>query len=100
MVDSQFITPDSPPHYLNRLELLALLSAFAHTSNEATGVQMIFLDYDLQRRLYAWARARGTPDAALAFVLQYPRGASELAGLVRHWPNHTDHLHVRFKPAH
>jgi FMN-dependent oxidoreductase (nitrilotriacetate monooxygenase family) len=29
IVDSQFITPDSPPHYLNRLEPLTLLSALA-----------------------------------------------------------------------
>ncbi|WP_027345200.1 NtaA/DmoA family FMN-dependent monooxygenase [Hamadaea tsunoensis] len=34
IVDSQFITPDSPNHYLNRLEPLTLLSAVAvHTSN-------------------------------------------------------------------
>jgi FMN-dependent oxidoreductase (nitrilotriacetate monooxygenase family) len=34
IVDSQFITPDSPNHYLNRLEPLTLLSAIAvHTSN-------------------------------------------------------------------
>lgn len=34
IVDSQFITPDSPPHYLNRLEPLTLLSALAtHTSH-------------------------------------------------------------------
>ncbi|MFC0528619.1 NtaA/DmoA family FMN-dependent monooxygenase [Phytohabitans kaempferiae] len=33
IVDSQFITPDSPNHYLNRLEPLTLLSAVAvHTS--------------------------------------------------------------------
>src|ERR1700712_2655849 len=29
IVDSQFITPFSPPHYLNRLEPLTLLSALA-----------------------------------------------------------------------
>jgi len=29
IVDSQFITPDSPPHYLNRLEPATLLSALA-----------------------------------------------------------------------
>jgi murein endopeptidase len=75
----------------------ALLVAFARTADRPDGVEMIFLDYQLQRRLYAWARARGTPDSALAFVLQYPRGPSDLAGLVRHWPNHADHLHVRFK---
>jgi len=34
VVDSQFITPYSPPHYLNRLEPLTLLSAVAtHTRN-------------------------------------------------------------------
>jgi FMN-dependent oxidoreductase (nitrilotriacetate monooxygenase family) len=34
IVDSQFITPDSPNHYLNRLEPLTLLSAVAvHTTN-------------------------------------------------------------------
>jgi FMN-dependent oxidoreductase (nitrilotriacetate monooxygenase family) len=34
IVDSQFITPDSPHHYLNRLEPLTLLSAVAvHTSH-------------------------------------------------------------------
>ncbi|WP_433305929.1 LLM class flavin-dependent oxidoreductase [Actinoplanes sp. CA-030573] len=34
IVDSQFITPDSPHHYLNRLEPLTLLSAVAvHTTN-------------------------------------------------------------------
>lgn len=77
----------------------ALIAAFARTADRPDGVDMIFLDYDAQRRLYAWARARGTPDAALAFVLQYPRGKTELVGLVRHWPGHGDHMHVRFKPA-
>lgn len=33
IVDSQFITPDSPPHYLNRLEPLTLLSALAVATN-------------------------------------------------------------------
>ncbi|ROQ36516.1 FMN-dependent oxidoreductase (nitrilotriacetate monooxygenase family) [Frondihabitans sp. PhB188] len=33
IVDSQFITPDSPPHYLNRLEPLTLLSALAVTTS-------------------------------------------------------------------
>jgi FMN-dependent oxidoreductase (nitrilotriacetate monooxygenase family) len=33
IVDSQFITPDSPPHYLNRLEPLTLLSALSVTTS-------------------------------------------------------------------
>ncbi|MET0780250.1 MAG: LLM class flavin-dependent oxidoreductase [Microbacterium sp.] len=37
IVDSQFITPHSPPHYLNRLEPLTLLSALA-TRTERIGL--------------------------------------------------------------
>jgi hypothetical protein len=75
----------------------ALLTAFARTSHLDDGVKMIFLDYDVQARLHAWARKRGTPDDQLASLLQYPRGKDSLSGLVRHWPHHADHLHVRFK---
>jgi hypothetical protein len=63
-------------------------------------VQIIFLDYDVQARLHAYARRRGTPDPQLASLLQYPRGKDAFAGLVRHWPSHLDHLHVRFKTGH
>jgi len=77
----------------------ALITAFARTTHLDDGVQMIFLDYDIQARLHAWARKRGTPDDQLASILQYPRGKDSLSGLVRHWPNHADHLHVRFKPG-
>ena len=75
----------------------ALLTAFARTQHLDDGVQMIFLDYDIQARLHAWARKRGTPDDQLAAILQYPRGEESYSGLVRHWPNHSDHMHVRFK---
>ena len=36
IVDSQFITPDSPPHYLNRLEPMTLLSAWLLLSKPRT----------------------------------------------------------------
>ncbi len=77
----------------------ALLTSFIRTSDLETGVQMIFLDYDVQARLYKFAKQRGTPDEELAAIFQYPRGKDTLAGIVRHWPRHADHLHVRFKPA-
>lgn len=60
---------------------------------------MIFLDYEVQARLYKFARGRGTPEADLEAIFQYPRGKDALVGIVRHWPHHTDHLHVRFKPG-
>jgi LysM repeat protein len=75
----------------------ALLGAFARTAQLDTGVSMIFLDYDVQARLYKWAQSRGTSAEDLEFLFQYPRGRNELAGLVRHWPHHGDHMHVRFK---
>lgn len=77
----------------------ALLTAFARTTHLPDGVQVIFLDYNVQARLHQWARKRGTPDNQLAQLLQYPRGKDSVSGLVRHWPSHHDHLHVRFKPA-
>jgi len=75
----------------------ALLTAFARTTSVGDGVEIIFLDYAVQKRLYEWAHKRGTPDEDLSSLLQYPRGRDTQAGLVRHWPNHADHLHVRFK---
>ena len=76
----------------------ALLAAFSRTAALDDGVQMIFLDYDLQRRLYAYAKHHGTPERELDFMFQYPHGRDELTGLVRHWPGHANHMHVRWKP--
>ncbi|MBL0216031.1 MAG: penicillin-insensitive murein endopeptidase [Myxococcales bacterium] len=77
----------------------ALLTSFTRSADLDTGVQMIFLDYEVQARLYKFARGRGTPEADLEAIFQYPRGKDALVGIVRHWPHHTDHLHVRFKPG-
>ena len=76
----------------------ALLAAFTRIAALDDGVQMIFLDYDIQHRLYDFAKQRGTPDSELEYIFQYPRGRDELSGLVRHWPGHGNHFHVRFKP--
>lgn len=55
IVDSQFITPDSPPHYLNRLEPLTLLSALAvatkHIGLIGTATTSYNDPYNLARRL-------------------------------------------------
>lgn len=76
----------------------ALIEAFAGTANQPGGVQVIFLDHAVQARLYRWAKSDGIAADKLATILQYPRSADSQAGLVRHWPSHSDHLHVRFKP--
>jgi FMN-dependent oxidoreductase (nitrilotriacetate monooxygenase family) len=46
IVDSQFITPDSPPHYLNRLEPLTLLSALAVTTGHIGLVGTLTTSYN------------------------------------------------------
>ncbi|HZC61188.1 MAG TPA: LLM class flavin-dependent oxidoreductase [Streptosporangiaceae bacterium] len=55
IVDSQFITPDSPPHYLNRLEPMTLLSALAVVTRNIGLVATMTTSYNdpfnLARRL-------------------------------------------------
>lgn len=55
IVDSQFITPHSPPHYLNRLEPLTLLSALAVATRNIGLVGTLTTSYNdpfnLARRL-------------------------------------------------
>jgi murein endopeptidase len=85
-------------HTLDLQATWALLTAFARTADLDNGVSMMFLDYAVQRRLYTWAQKRGTPEADLEHLFQYPRGKDTQVGLIRHWPNHADHVHVRFKP--
>ncbi|MGM7679667.1 LLM class flavin-dependent oxidoreductase [Microbacterium sp. A94] len=54
IVDSQFITPHSPPHYLNRLEPLTLLSALAVATERiglvGTATTSYNTPYNLARR--------------------------------------------------
>ncbi|WP_298865424.1 LLM class flavin-dependent oxidoreductase [uncultured Microbacterium sp.] len=54
IVDSQFITPNSPPHYLNRLEPLTLLSALAVATDRiglvGTATTSYNSPYNLARR--------------------------------------------------
>ncbi len=69
-----------------------LVRAFA----TAAEVQVIFLDYAAQRRLYRAAQAAGASEAELDEMLQYPRGSKANLGLIRHSPGHDGHIHVRF----
>jgi FMN-dependent oxidoreductase (nitrilotriacetate monooxygenase family) len=46
IVDSNFITPDSPPHYLNRLEPLTLLSALAAVTTNIGLIGTLSTSYD------------------------------------------------------
>lgn len=74
-----------------------LVQEFANTAQKPGGVQMIFLDFDVQRLLYDWALENGEPEESLDRLFQYPHGRGSSAGIVRHEPNHADHIHVRFR---
>ncbi len=74
-----------------------LVEEFARTAGEPGGVQIIFLDFKVQGLLYDWALANGESPDYLAKLFQFPHGRGENVGLVRHEPNHADHLHVRFR---
>ncbi|MCB9629151.1 MAG: penicillin-insensitive murein endopeptidase [Sandaracinaceae bacterium] len=59
-------------------------------------VEAIFIDYSLQQPLYEYARSQGATPAQLRDWFQYPRGQNHAFGIIRHFPHHRDHLHVRF----
>ncbi len=58
--------------------------------------EMIFVDYRLQAKLYRYAKRKGVTKAQLNRWIQYPRGRYEPNGVIRHYRNHEDHLHIRF----
>lgn len=63
-------------------------------------VEYIFLDYELQEPLYEYVRdVRGATEEQLDEWFQYPHGRRAARGLIRHEPNHADHIHVRFSCA-
>lgn len=74
----------------------ALLESLVRTAGKDGGVEKVFVDYELQRELYAAARADGWSKTKLVDVFQYPDGPYAKHGLVRHEPKHADHMHVRF----
>lgn len=76
---------------------LALVEALADTQHEADGVAWILLDYEIQRMLHRVAVRRGMSEAKLVELFQYPAGPTAAQGIVRHFPKHRDHMHVRFK---
>lgn len=59
-------------------------------------VEYIFVNRELQRSLYEYARSIGYTKEALEPLLQYPRAIHERVGIIRHARGHDDHFHIRF----
>lgn len=77
----------------------ALISKLAATADKDGGVQVIFLDYQVQGIIYRWAKAHNISDKKLERLFQYAHGEGSNQGLVRHYRNHQHHIHVRFSCA-
>jgi murein endopeptidase len=58
-------------------------------------VQLMLIDHEIQALLYAQAKRLGVCN--LKRIFQYPRGPKVRRGLIRHYPNHRDHIHLRLR---
>jgi len=76
----------------------ALIANFTRTANQDGGVQVIFLDYKVQGILYRWAIDHDISESRLERMFEYPNGKGS-GGVVRHYPGHDNHMHVRFRCA-
>lgn len=92
---SEFIHADEDN--LDCAATFKLLENFLATADDDGGVQMIFLDFDVQGILYDWALDHGVSERRLERIFQYPHGQGSSEGIVRHEPNHDNHMHVRFR---
>jgi hypothetical protein len=90
---------DADEDTLHTAAMWSLIVNLASTSDEDGGVKMMFLDFDLQGVIYNWAKDNGVKESRLNRIFQFPHGRGASAGLVRHEPNHGDHIHVRFQCA-
>jgi murein endopeptidase len=90
---------DADEETLHEAAMWSLIVNLASTRDEDGGVHMMFLDFDLQGVIYNWALENGVKESRLNRLFQYPHGLGASAGLIRHEPNHGDHLHIRFRCA-
>lgn len=62
-------------------------------------VEYLFVDHSLQKVLYEHAKKEGATEEQLKEWFQYPRSTSARTGIIRDWPGHRNHVHVRFREA-
>ena len=84
---------DSRPRTVNLERTWFLIHAMARTCD----IEYMFLDRKVQQALYEHALAHDVSKQELSLVLQYPRQPTSREGVVRHWTNHYDYVHIRFR---
>ena len=82
---------DVPPQMLDAARTWQLIAALIETGD----VRRILIDYAHQEVLRSAATRAGVNKLDRYF--QYPRGKYQRLGLIRHYPNHLSHMHVRFR---
>lgn len=70
----------------------ALVRALIETGQ----VTHIFLEYELQEKVYRAAKLSGSTDEELERAMQWPRGP-HASGILAHSSGHLSHIHVRFR---
>ena len=90
---------DADEDTLHTAAMWSLIANLDSTRKRDGGVHMMFLDFELQGVIYNWAKENDVSEERLNRIFQYPHGRGASAGLIRHEPNHKNHLHVRFKCA-
>ena len=88
---------EATPDNLDADATWALIEQLVQTADQPGGVELIYLDYDIQRLLHAAARRDGWTAEQLARVFEYPDGRKAKGRIVQHRWNHHDHLHVRYR---
>jgi len=63
---------------------------------ETDQVAHIFLEYELQEKVYRAAKLSGATDEELTRAMQWPRGP-HASGILGHSSGHVGHIHVRFR---
>ena len=88
-----------PPHFtrasaenLDVEKTWVFLESLIRTGN----VQIIFVDVSVQKLLRAYIRDKLTPEQ-LDAVFSWPHRSTSSEALLRHWPGHKNHFHIRFK---
>lgn len=59
-------------------------------------VEVIYVDNSVQKMLYRYASGKLSPEQR-EFFFSSPRHKNSASALLRHWPGHKNHFHVRFK---
>ena len=84
---------DAHPHTMDIPRTWAFIWALVSQGN----TKYIFLDYPLQEPLYRYAKeVDGVSEETLKAIFAYPNGPKAHGCIVRHWPGHRNHLHIRF----